>query len=87
MNDYIAEIGYGTPEEHQGQGYAAEAAQAACRRALEHTEVKSPEAETDAGNAASQRVLENCGFRPNGIIGEEGPRFTLGRLDVAEGTR
>ena len=45
-------------------------------------------AETDAGNAASQRVLEKCGFRPNGILGEEGPRFTLDRpIDAAEGTR
>jgi hypothetical protein len=46
------------------------------------------EAETDAGNAASQRVLEKCGFRPNGILGEERPRFTLDRpIDAAEGTR
>lgn len=24
---------------------------------------------------ASQKVLEKCGFKRNGIIGEEGPRF------------
>ena len=36
---------------------------------------------------ASQRVLEKCGFRPNGTFGEEGPRFTLDRPDTAEGTR
>ena len=45
------------------------------------------EAETDAENAASQRVLEKYGFRPNGTFGEEGPRFTLDRPDAAEGTR
>ena len=75
----IAEIGYGILEEHQGQGYATEAVQAACRWALGHAEVKSLEAETDAGNAASQRVLEKCGFHPKGTTGEEGPRFTLNR--------
>ena len=85
--DGIAEIGYGILEEHQRQGYATEAVRAACRWVFQHEEVKSLEAETDAGNAASQRVLQKCGFRPNGIIGEEGPRFTLERLDAAEGTR
>ena len=87
--DGIAEIGYGILEEHQGQGYATEAVRAACRWAFLHPDVTSLEAETDAGNAASQRVLQKCGFRSNGIIGEEGPRFiiTLDRLDAAEGTR
>ena len=74
--DGIAEIGCGILEEHQGQGYATEAVGAVCRWAFRHAEVKSLEAETDAGNAASQRVLEKCGFRPNGIMGEEGPRFS-----------
>ena len=85
--DGIAEIGYGILEEHQGQGYATEAVRAACRWAFRHEVVKSLEAEADAGNAASQRVLQKCGFLPNGIIGEEGPRFTLERPDAAEGTR
>lgn len=75
--DCIAEIGYGILEAYQGQGYATEAVQAACRWAFLHPDVSSLEADTDAGNAASQRVLEKCCFRPNGIIGEEGPRFTL----------
>ncbi|MBR4551632.1 MAG: GNAT family N-acetyltransferase [Oscillospiraceae bacterium] len=74
-----AEIGYGIMDTYQGQGYATEAVQAACRWAFRHAEVKALEAETDAGNTASQRVLEKCGFRPNGMFGEEGPRFTLKR--------
>ena len=83
--DGIAEIGYGILEEYQGQGYATEAVQAACRWAFLHPDVRSLEAETDAGNTASQRVLEKCGFRPNGTFGEEGPRFTLGRpIDAGE---
>ena len=85
--DGIAEIGYGILEEHQGQGYATEAVQAACRWAFLHPDVRSLEAETDAENAASQRVLEKCGFRPNGIIGEEGPRFTLDCTGAVEGTK
>ena len=73
----IAEIGYGILEEYRRQGYATEAVRAACRWAFRHAEVKSLEAETETENAASQRVLEKCGFRPSGIMGEEGPRFTL----------
>ncbi len=73
----IAEIGYGILEEYQGKGYATEAVQSACRWAFCHAEVQALEAETDAGNTASQRVLEKCGFRPNGTHGEEGPRFAL----------
>ena len=53
-----------------------------CHWAFLHPDVRSLEAETDAENAASQRVLEKCGFRPNGIIGEEGPRFSLAPMEV-----
>ena len=77
--DGSCEIGYGILEEHQGQGYATEAVQAACRWEFQHPEVTALEAETDPGNAPSHRVLEKCGFLPNGIIGEEGPRFSLPR--------
>ena len=84
----VAEIGYGILEAFQGQGFATEAVRAACRWAFLNPDVTSLEAETDAGNAASQRVLQKCGFRPNGIFGEEGPRFSLGRpIDAAEGIR
>lgn len=79
QDDGIAEIGYGILEEYQGKGYATEAVQAACRWAFQHAEVKALDAEADLGNVASQRVLEKCGFRANGTIGEEGPRFTLSR--------
>ncbi len=78
----VAEIGYGILEAFQGQGYATEAVRVACRWAFLHPDVRSLEAETDAGNAASQRVLEKCGFRPNGTFGEEGPRFSLTPMEV-----
>ena len=75
----IAEVGYGIDEEFQGRGYATEAVRAALGWAFRHPEVAAIEAETDPDNAASQRVLEKCGFLPNGISGEEGPRFSLPR--------
>ena len=75
----VAEIGYGILEEYQGQGYATEAVKAALRWAFQNPNVTAIEAETDADNAASKRVLEKCGFLANGIIGKEGPRYTLKR--------
>ena len=80
----IAEIGYGIDEAFQGRGCATEAVQGALRWAFRHPEVRAIEAETDPGNAASRRVLEKCGFLPNGTVGEEGPRFTLTRERAAE---
>ncbi len=77
--DGVPEIGYGILEEYQGRGCASEAVSAACAWAFRHPEVTAIEAETDPDNAASQRVLEKCGFLPNGIVGEEGPRFSLPR--------
>ena len=73
--DGSVEIGYGISEENQGNGYAAEAVEAAAAWALDQLGVCRVEAETEPENKASQRVLEKCGFVPSGIIGEEGPRF------------
>lgn len=79
----VPEIGYGLREEYWGRGYATEAVRAALDWALGQPGVVAVEAETDPENAASQRVLEKCGFRPNGTLGEEGPRFTLTRSQAA----
>ena len=73
--DGITEIGYGLLPKHQGKGYATEAVTAAVEWALQQEGVTSVEAETDADNAASQRVLEKAGFVPTGTDGDEGPRF------------
>ena len=73
--DGATEIGYGILEEYQGQGYATEAVDAAVNWALQQTGVTRVEAETEADNRLSQRVLEKCNFLPSGMIGEEGPRF------------
>ena len=73
----VAEIGYGILEEYQGRGYATEAVEAALRWAFQNPNVTAIEAETEDDNAASKRVLKKCGFVANGIIGKEGPRYTL----------
>ena len=73
--DGTVEIGYGTYEPYQNRGYMTEAVRAMTAWALSQGSVKRVEAETESDNAASQRVLEKSGFVPNGMIGEEGPRF------------
>jgi ribosomal-protein-alanine N-acetyltransferase len=73
--DGSVEIGYGINDEFQGQGYATEAVAVAVNWALKQAGVLRVEAETEPDNAASQRVLAKCGFVPNGIVGEEGPRY------------
>ena len=72
-----AEIGYGILEDFQRKGYATEAVKAAAKWAFQDPRVTAIEAETEPNNKASQRVLEKCGFVPNGKIGKEGPRFSL----------
>ena len=71
----IVEIGYGTNSGYEGQGYMTEAVSAVVRWAADLEGVKLIEAETEASNSASKRVLEKAGFVPNGIIGNEGPRY------------
>lgn len=73
----ITEIGYGILDEYQGKGYATESVKAAIDWAFQDPKVVAVEAETDPDNRASQRVLEKCGFIPNGKMGMEGPRFML----------
>ena len=73
----VAEIGYGISEHYQNQGFAGEAVQAVVTWAFREPGITAIEAETDANNIASQRVLEKCGFAPNGKTGAEGPRYML----------
>lgn len=70
------EIGYGILPAYEGRGYATEAVRAMIRWAFDHENVVFVEAETEPDNMASQRVLQKCGFTPDGA-GREGPRFVL----------
>ncbi len=76
-DDKNPEVGYGINDEFQGKGYATEAVKLALEWAFGHLGVMAVEAETDPDNIASQKVLEKCGFKPTGTIGEEGPRFIV----------
>lgn len=75
----VAEIGYGISKEYQNRGYATEAVAAALDWAFDRPDVAVIEAETEPENAASQRVLEKCGFVATGKNGEEGPRLAATR--------
>lgn len=74
-DDGVIEIGYSLKEEYRHHGYMTEAVKAITEWALSQESVKQVEAETDAENIDSQKVLFQSGFVSNGKVGEEGPRF------------
>lgn len=75
--NHAVEIGYGVRADYEGNGYTTEALQAMTQWAFGQKDVAFVEAETVPDNKASQRVLEKCGFVPDGTMGAEGPRFVL----------
>ena len=75
--NHAVEIGYGVQPEYEGRGYTTEAVQAMTQWAFRQKDVVFVEAETAPDNKASQRILEKCGFVPDGTMGKEGPRFVL----------
>ena len=76
-DDGVIEIGYGLKEEYRHHGYMTEAVKVITEWALSQDGVKQVEAETDAENIASQKVLLQSGFISNGKMGEEGQRFVV----------
>ena len=75
----MTEIGYGILPEFQGRGYATEAVKTVTQWAFSQPDVRCITAETEANNAASQKVLAKAGFTATGEYGEEGPLFALMR--------
>lgn len=73
---HAVEIGYGILQRYEKNGYTTEAVKAMAKWAFRNQDILFLEAETEPGNHASQRVLEKCGFIPDGE-GAEGPRFVL----------
>lgn len=74
VSNYSVEIGYGIDNGYQNKGYATEACRAAVEWAFKQENIYFIEAETEADNEASKKVLMNLDFQPDGE-GEEGPRF------------
>lgn len=74
-DDGMVEIGYGMKQDYEGRGLMTEAVTAMVKWAITQVGVSRIESETDPNNIASQRVLQKSGFVPNGVMGEEGPRF------------
>ncbi|HEY9907597.1 MAG TPA: GNAT family N-acetyltransferase [Thermosynechococcaceae cyanobacterium] len=69
-SDQVVEIAYGVNADHQGRGYATEAAEALTRYALENSQVRLVYAHTRPEENASTRVLTKCGFRWVGEVND-----------------
>jgi len=67
-DDGVVEIAYGLDPNHQGKGYATEAAQALADYAFATSKVLIVRAHTLPEGAASKRVLTKCGFRYVGEV-------------------
>ena len=61
--DGFVEIAYGIEPDHQGHGFATEAARALIAFARQTAGVRVVRAHTKHDNIASSRVLTKCGFR------------------------
>ena len=66
--DGMVEIAYGVAPEHQGKGYATEAAEALAAYAFASGRVRVVRAHTAPVSNASTRVLTKCGFRHTGEV-------------------
>jgi RimJ/RimL family protein N-acetyltransferase len=66
--DGVVEIAYGVDPEHQGKGYATEAAAALTVYALDNGPVRVVRAHTLPEPNASTRVLTKCGFHRVGEV-------------------
>jgi [ribosomal protein S5]-alanine N-acetyltransferase len=68
--DGEVEVGYGTAETCQGQGYMGEALAGLLDWANETGQCRKVVADAHVDNIASQRVLLKCGFSQVGVSGE-----------------
>jgi len=68
--DAAVEIAYGVATEHQGKGYATEAARALVNCAFGDSQVRIVRAHTLPEPNASTRVLTKCGFRRVGEVND-----------------
>src|SRR5205085_4024880 len=81
--DGAVEIAYGVAPEHQGKGYATEAAEALVNYAFGSGQVRVVRAHTLPEPNASTRVLTKCGFRRVGeVIDPEDGLMWSGRRNL-----
>lgn len=73
-----AELGYWLASPYWGQGIMSQALPRVCARAFERMDICRIFAETMAGNIASRRVLERCGFQLEGVLRQSA--YKNGRL-------
>jgi len=66
--DAVVEIAYGVDPDHQGRGYATEAARALTSFAFDSGKVRRVCAHTRPHESASTRVLTKCGFERLGEV-------------------
>jgi RimJ/RimL family protein N-acetyltransferase len=64
----VVEIAYGVKPDHQGKGYATEAAEELVKYAFASGEVNTVRAHTLREHNASTRVLAKCGFQNVGDV-------------------
>ncbi|SCK55379.1 Protein N-acetyltransferase, RimJ/RimL family [Streptomyces sp. WMMB 714] len=83
-SDGTVEFGYGVVPSRRGRGYAPEAVRALVAFALSSAYVDEVQAEVEAANRASVRVLEKAGLHPAGTRGET-VRFRTGPLRGTDG--
>lgn len=67
-NDRMASVAIRLAPSRQGKGLGTEALSAMTRFCFERTELRRLWAEVDVRNTPSQRMLEKCGYRREGLI-------------------
>ncbi|AZN38651.1 GNAT family N-acetyltransferase [Paenibacillus albus] len=75
------EIMYAISKEHRGKGYTTRAAQGMIGYLFECTNVEVLSAVALLGNAASNRVIEKCGFRSEGSVEIDDEPYHYYRLE------
>jgi len=63
-----AELGYVVARNYWGRGYASRAVKEVLKTGFQDLDIQRIEAFVDPENIASQKVLENCGFRKEGYL-------------------
>lgn len=67
-NNRMASVAIRIASSLHGKGYGTEALAAMTRFCFEHTELQRLWAQVDIRNIASQRILEKCGYKQEGLI-------------------